>query len=128
MRERTPFKKSQLQKLPKLKLLITSGMRNSSIDVITANKLGIKVCGTPAFGRPTADLAWGLIISLARKIPMEDQNIRNGIWQESIGVGLKDKNCKCLSKQELADQTCTMKKVRHFPFLRILITPFFFCY
>ena len=91
MRERTPFQQSQLEKLKNLRLLITSGMRNLSIDLTAAEQLGIKVCGTPAFGRPTAELAWGLILGLARKIPMEDQNIRNGVWQKSIGVGLKDK-------------------------------------
>ena len=62
MRERTPFRRSQLEKLPDLKLLVTTGMRNASVDVAAAKELGIVPCGTGAFGAPTADLAWGLIL------------------------------------------------------------------
>jgi len=91
MRERTPFPRSQLELLPNLKLLITSGMRNRGIDSNAASELGITVCGTPSVGRPTADLAWGLILGLARQIPMEDRRVRSGEWQKSIGVGLQGK-------------------------------------
>ena len=91
MRERTPFPRSQLELLPNLKLLITSGMRNRGIDSIAASELGVTVCGTPSVGRPTADLAWGLILGLARQIPMEDRRVRRGEWQKSIGVGLQGK-------------------------------------
>jgi phosphoglycerate dehydrogenase-like enzyme len=91
MRERTPFPRSQLELLPNLKLLITSGMRNRGIDSNAASELGIIVCGTPSVGRPTADLAWGLILGLARQIPMEDRRVRSGGWQKSIGVGLQGK-------------------------------------
>jgi len=91
MRERTPFPRSQLELLPNLKLLITSGMRNRGIDSNAASELGITVCGTPSVGRPTADLAWGLILGLARQIPMEDRRVRSGGWQKSIGVGLQGK-------------------------------------
>ena len=91
MRERTPFPRSQLELLPNLKLLITSGMHNRGIDSNAALDLGITVCGTPSVGRPTADLAWGLILGLARQIPMEDRRIRSGGWQKSIGVGLQGK-------------------------------------
>ncbi|MEK9685324.1 MAG: D-2-hydroxyacid dehydrogenase family protein [Rhodospirillaceae bacterium] len=91
MRERTPFPRSQLEKLPNLKLLVTSGMRNRGIDVAAANELGVTVCGTRSVGRPTADLAWGLILGLARQIPMEDRRVRAGGWQKTIGVGLEGK-------------------------------------
>ena len=91
MRERTPFPRSQLELPPNLKLLITSGMRNRGIDSIAASELGVTVCGTPSVGRPTADLAWGLILGLARQIPMEDRRVRRGEWQKSIGVGLQGK-------------------------------------
>ena len=91
MRERTPFPRSQLELLPNLKLLITSGMRNRGIDSNAASELGITVCGTPSVGRPTADLAWGLILGLARQIPVEDRRVRSGGWQKSIGVGLQGK-------------------------------------
>jgi len=91
MRERTPFPRSQLEKLPNLKLLITSGMRNRGIDTAAASEMGVMVCGTPSVGRPTADLAWGLILGLARQIPMEDRRVRASGWQETIGTSLQGK-------------------------------------
>lgn len=91
MRERTPFPGSLLKRLPKLKLLITSGKRNASIDVATAKAQGIVVCGTDSLGFPPAELAWGLILALARGIVREDASLRAGTWQTRAGVGLKGK-------------------------------------
>jgi phosphoglycerate dehydrogenase-like enzyme len=88
MRERTPFTKSLLAKLPNLKLLVSSGMRNLGIDSQAAKAQGVVVCGTPSVGRPTADLAWGLILGLARQIPQEDRNVRAGGWQRTVGMSL----------------------------------------
>jgi D-3-phosphoglycerate dehydrogenase len=85
MRERTPFTRSLIERLPNLKLIISSGMRNRGIDVEAAKRNNIVVCGTKSMGKPTAELAWGLILALARKIPAEDTNIRAGGWQQSIG-------------------------------------------
>ncbi|MDC0196368.1 D-2-hydroxyacid dehydrogenase family protein [Gammaproteobacteria bacterium] len=91
-RERTPFLKSQLEKLPNLKLLLTSGHRNFSIDLATANERGVTVCGTDMLSFSTPELAWGLILSLARQIPKEDQLLRKGgYWQTTIGIGLEGK-------------------------------------
>jgi lactate dehydrogenase-like 2-hydroxyacid dehydrogenase len=81
MRERTPFRRSLLERLPKLKLLVTTGMVNASIDVKAAAELGITVCGTRSSSYSTMELAWGLILSLARSIPREDAGMRNGGWQ-----------------------------------------------
>ena len=91
MRERTPFPRSTFEKLPRLELLLTSGMRNLSIDGAAAKDHGVTVCGTPAVGTPTAELAWGLILALARSIPAEDRTIRAGGWQETLGVALEGK-------------------------------------
>ena len=91
MRERTPFPRSQLDKLPNLKLLITSGMRNNSIDYDACRDNGITLCGTPMAGAPTADLTWGLILGLARQIPQEYRRVRAGGWQETIGIGIAGK-------------------------------------
>lgn len=91
MRERTPFPRSLLSRLPKLRLLITTGRRNAVIDVAAANEAGITVCGTLSVGYPTAELTWGLILALTRRIPQEDAAIRAGKWQTSIGPGLRDK-------------------------------------
>src|SRR5205085_1083169 len=66
MRERTPFLKATLEQLPDLKLLLTSGMRNASIDLDYATERGITVCGTEAAGQPTAELAVGIMLELAR--------------------------------------------------------------
>ena len=91
MRERTPFPRSLLEKLPGLELLLTSGMRNLSIDGAAARDRGVTVCGTPAMGTPTAELAWGLILALARAIPAEDRATRAGGWQHTLGVALEGK-------------------------------------
>lgn len=91
MRERTPFRESLLSKLPNLKLLVSSGMRNLGIDTQAARAQGIVVCGTPSRGKPTADLAWGLILGLARRIPWEDRNVRAGDWQKTVGVSVEGK-------------------------------------
>ncbi len=91
MRERTPFPKALLAQLPHLRLLVTTGMRNASIDLGAARDLGITVCGTESLGYPTAELAWGLILAWARRIPREDRATRQGRWQTTVGVGLQGK-------------------------------------
>jgi len=91
MRERTAFPRALLERLPKLKLLVTTGMRNASIDVAAATARGIVVCGTAGLPYPTAELTWGLILALVRRIPAEDRATREGRWQISCGLGLNGK-------------------------------------
>ena len=91
LRERTPLPRTLLERLPKLKLLITAGMRNASIDMKAAAERGVTVCGTAGLPYPTAELAWGLILSLMRRIPAEDRATREGRWQTSLGLGLNGK-------------------------------------
>ena len=91
MRERTPFPGSLIAKLPKLELLLTSGMRNFSIDTAAAKDHGVTVCGTPSLGYLTAELTWGLILGLVRHIPLEDRSTRLGSWQRTVGYGLRGK-------------------------------------
>ena len=91
MRERTHFPRSVLERLPKLKLLVTTGMRNVAIDAKAAAELGIVVSGTGMLTPPTAELTWGLILALARHIPEEAQHMRSGGWQTTVGVGLHGK-------------------------------------
>ena len=88
MRERTPFTAERLASLPGLKLLVTTGMGNASIDMEAARELGITVCGTGSLPSPTAELAWGLIIALQRNLLEEDRRIREGGWQGTIGPEL----------------------------------------
>ena len=91
MRERTPFTRSILSRLPKLRLLITTGRRNASFDIEAATELGISVCGTGGAGEGPTELTWGLIIAMLRHIPEEDQRARDGRWGTTVGVGLKGK-------------------------------------
>jgi phosphoglycerate dehydrogenase-like enzyme len=88
MRERTPFLRSSLERLPNLKLLISAGVRNRSIDVGYAKERGVVVSGTRGVQPPTPELAWGLILALARNITREDRSVRAGGWQETLGTGL----------------------------------------
>ena len=85
MRERTPFDRALFERLPKLKLLITTGMKNASIDLKAAADRGVPVCGTEGSPGATAELTWGLIFALMRKIPFEAGNFRNGGWQTTVG-------------------------------------------
>ena len=78
MRERTPFDRARLKRLPNLKLLVTTGMRNASIDVAAAQERGIVVSGTGGVSAATAELTWALILALARHVPAEDRNMREG--------------------------------------------------
>ncbi len=91
MRERTPFPRSLLERLPKLKLLVTTGMSNASFDMDAATDMGIVVAGTAGAGVSTGELTWGLIIALTRHIPQEDQATRAGNWQTTVGTELSGK-------------------------------------
>ncbi len=96
MRERTPFARSLLSRLPNLRLLVTTGARNAAIDVIAATELGIAVAGTEGLPYPTAELTWALILALARQVPAEDRALRAGDWQTSVGTGLQGKTLALL--------------------------------
>ena len=91
MRERTPFPRSVLDRLPELRLLVTAGMGNAVFDIPAATELGIVVTGTGGGGEGPTELTWGLILALARRIPQEDRLTREGNWGTTVGIGLKDK-------------------------------------
>jgi phosphoglycerate dehydrogenase-like enzyme len=91
MRERTPFRRSLLARLPQLRVLITSGARNASFDLAAATEMGIVVCGTGGAGEGATELTWALILGLLRQIPQEDQRTRQGKWGTTVGAGLKGK-------------------------------------
>jgi phosphoglycerate dehydrogenase-like enzyme len=89
MRERTPFPRSLIEKLPDLKLLVTTGLKNASIDIAAAKERGITVCGTEGAKHPTAELAIGLMIDLARSISVENARMKAGeAWQATVGADL----------------------------------------
>ncbi len=84
MRERTPFSADLLDRLPNLRLLVTTGMRNLAVDLDACRARGITVCGTAIGGTPAAELAWGLILALIKRIPAEDGALRAGAWQTGL--------------------------------------------
>ncbi|KJK44108.1 2-hydroxyacid dehydrogenase [Lentzea aerocolonigenes] len=89
MRERTPFTAALFGRLPKLRLLITSGMRNASIDLEAAAEHGVTVCGTGSAKTPPTELTWALILGLARHLVTENANFHaRGPWQSTVGVDL----------------------------------------
>jgi D-3-phosphoglycerate dehydrogenase len=91
MRERTPMTKNLINNLTKLKFIITSGMRNKSIDLEAAKKKKIIVSGTEININPTPELTWSLILGLARNLKEEIDNMYQGYWQTTVGVELKGK-------------------------------------
>src|SRR5262245_27786664 len=103
-RERTPLPRSLVEQLPNLKLVVTAGMRNLGIDLAACRERGGLVCGTGSGSSPTAELAWGLILALARHIPEEDRALRAGRWQTTIGVGLRGKTLAVLGLGKLGTQ------------------------
>jgi phosphoglycerate dehydrogenase-like enzyme len=106
MRERTAFPRDVIEKLPQLKLLITTGMRNASIDVTAAKARGIVVCGTPAVGSPTSGIAIGLMLELTRRIGYENARMKAGIpWQTTIGLDLEGLTLGVLGLGKLGART-----------------------
>ncbi|MGW1030412.1 D-2-hydroxyacid dehydrogenase family protein [Streptomyces sp. NPDC002577] len=89
LRERVPFPASLLSRLPRLKLLIASGMRNSVIDYAAAEAGGVTVCGTESSSTPPVELTWALLLGLARGIVTENDALRDGgPWQSTVGADL----------------------------------------
>ena len=88
MRERTRFSETLFDRLPDLRLLVTTGMGNAAIDLPSAAAHGVTVCGTGGIVTPTSELTWGLIHALARDIVADDATMRAGGWQTRVGVGL----------------------------------------
>jgi phosphoglycerate dehydrogenase-like enzyme len=115
MRERTLFPRSLLERLPALRLLTTTGMRNAAIDMQAAADRGVVVCGTGGVVYPTAELTWGLILALFRHIPREDQATRAGRWQVSMGIGLQGKVLGVIGLGNLGSQVATVGKAFQMP-------------
>ena len=91
MRERTKITKSLINRLKKLKFIITSGMRNKAIDLEGAKQRKIIVCGTEINSNPAAELTWALILGLVRNFKEEIDNMYQGYWQTTVGFELKGK-------------------------------------
>ena len=110
MRERTPITKNLIENLTKLKFIITSGLRNKSIDLDAANKRKIIVSGTDSNLNPTPELTWALILGLARNFKEEIDNMYQGYWQTTIGVELKGKILGLIGLGKVGSQVAKIGK------------------
>ena len=110
MRERTPMTKNLINNLSNLKFIITSGLRNKSIDLEAAKKRKIIVCGTESNINPTPELTWALILGLARNLKEEIDNMYQGYWQTSVGVELKGKILGLIGLGEVGSQVAKIGK------------------
>jgi D-3-phosphoglycerate dehydrogenase len=110
MRERTPMTKNLINNLTKLKFIITSGLRNNSIDLEVAKKRKIVVCGTDINIHPTPELTWALILGLARNLKEEIDNMYQGYWQTTVGVELKGKNLGLIGLGRVGSQVAKIGK------------------
>ena len=110
MRERTPITKSLISSLPKLRYIMTSGMRNNSIDLKEAKKNKIVVCGTEINPNPAAEVTWLLILGLLRNIKQEADNMFQGYWQTTIGFELKGKLLGLIGLGKIGTQVAKVAK------------------
>ncbi len=110
MRERTPITKKIIENLTKLKFIITSGLRNKSIDLEAAQKRNIIVCGTESNTNPTPELTWALILGLARNFKEEIDNMYQGYWQTTVGVELKGKILGLIGLGKVGSQVAKIGK------------------
>jgi D-3-phosphoglycerate dehydrogenase len=110
MRERTPMTKSLIEGLPKLKYIMTSGMRNKSIDLDIAKKKNIIVCGTEINPNPAAEITWALILGLHRNMKQEIDNMFQGYWQSTIGFELKGKLLGLVGLGKIGTQVAKVAK------------------
>ncbi len=111
MRERTPITKNLIENLTKLKFIITSGLRNKSIDIKTAKKRKIIVSGTESNINPTPELTWALILGLARNLKEEIDNMYQGYWQTTVGIELKGKILGLIGLGKVGSQVARIGKV-----------------
>ena len=110
MRERTPITKTLIAALPKLKYIMTSGMRNNAVDLEAAKKNKIIVCGTEINPNPAAEITWALILGLFRNIKQEIDNMFQGYWQTTIGLELKGKLLGLIGLGKIGTQVAKVAK------------------
>ncbi len=91
MRERTPLPRATLERLPRLKLIVSTGARNAAIDVTAAAERGVAVAFTGYTSAPTIEMTWALILAATRHIVAENLAFRRGAWQQGLGIGLGGK-------------------------------------
>ena len=110
MRERTPFSAEIFEQLPNLKLFITTGMRNASVDVEAARAKGVVVCGTHGSAWATAEHTWALLQASARNIAHDDRMMREGKWQTRICLELRGRTIGILGLGKIGGQVASFAK------------------
>ncbi len=110
MRERTPITKNLIDNLNNLKFIVTSGLRNKSIDLETAKKRKIIVSGTESNNNPTCELTWALILGLSRNLKTEIDNMYQGYWQTTVGFELKGKIIGLIGLGNVGSQVAKIAK------------------
>ena len=110
MRERTPITDNLIESLPKLKYIMTSGMRNNAINLDVAKKKNIIVCGTEINSNPAAEITWALILGLYRNMKQEIDNMFQGYWQTTIGFELKGKMLGLIGLGKIGSQVAKVGK------------------
>ena len=111
MRERSTFDKALLQDLPRLKLLVTGGMRNAAIDITAAKALGIQVCGTDSYKHAAPELTWALIMASTRNLLAEANSLRAGGWQVGLGGDLYGKTLGILGLGSIGQKVAKFAQV-----------------
>jgi D-3-phosphoglycerate dehydrogenase len=111
MRERTRFPRAVIDGLPKLKLLITTGAYNASIDMKACQERGIVVCGTGGYGNPTTGITFGMILELTRRIGWEHARMKSGVlWQNTLGMDIEGKTLGVLGLGKLGARAAGVGK------------------
>ena len=110
MRERTKISSSLINSLPKLKFIMTSGMRNNAIDLQAAKEKKIIICGTEINSNPAAEITWALILGLMRNFKQEIDNMFQGYWQTTIGYELKGKLLGLIGLGKIGTQVAKIAK------------------
>ncbi|MGZ0783502.1 D-2-hydroxyacid dehydrogenase family protein [Pseudomonas saponiphila] len=111
MRERTLFDADLLQRLPRLKLLLTGGMRNAAIDLEAAKALGIQVCGSDSYRQAAPELTWALLMALTRNLLNEANALRAGHWQQGLGGDLHGKTLGLLGLGNIGQRVAQFGQV-----------------
>lgn len=109
MRERTPFRATVFERLPRLRLLVTTGMRNAAIDMEAARARGVTVCGTASLGEPPAEITWALLLALAKHVVPEQAAFRaNGPWQSTVGADLNGRQLGLLGLGKIGSRVAAV--------------------
>ena len=113
LRERLPMNRGLIERLPNLKLMTITGQKHRTMDIAAASARGIVVSSDapkPGTGNGTTELAWGLVFALARHIPQEDRNIRQGRWQQTIGITLARRTLGLVGLGRIGREMATVGK------------------